>query len=366
MDALVRGDGRAPVSGPTMASTSLRIRRADLRADEGAIRALLARNLPAAASERRYAWLYLGNPEGPALVWIAEDAASGEPVGTSAAHAREVRVDGRPFRALNLSDFAVDAAHRSLGPALQLLRATLEPVRAGEFAFSYDLPSRSMAAIYKRLGGLDLGPMVRLALPLAAAPVIRRRLGEGIAARLLGAVGDLALGARDLFRTAPRGVDVGECEGEWGSELDRLDAALALSCRVRAARGSRQLRWRFGPGAAGSPVLLLARRAGEPVGFAIARELEPGVHSIADFGALDATVGRALVHGLVARARAADAVALSAQTLRASPVTALLVEAGLTPRGEGPGPVVVAHASAPTPILAAGANWCILDGDGDV
>ncbi len=363
METLVRGDGRAPIPAATMASTSLRIRRADPRADEGAILAVLLRNLPAAAAEGRYAWLYLGNPEGPAQVWLAEDAATGEAVGTSAAHVREVRIDGKPCRALNLSDFAVDAAHRSLGPALQLLRATLEPVKRGEFAFSYDLPSRSMAAIYRRLGGMDLGPMVRLALPLAAAPVIRRRLGDGFAARLLGAVGDLALNARELFRSAPRGVEVGEPEGEWGDELDRLDARLATSCRVRASRGSRYLRWRFGGGGA---KLLIARREGEPAGFAVFRAVEPGVFSIADFGATDATVAKGLVVALVSRARAADVVALSAQALKASPVAALLVEAGLSPRDEGPGPVVVAHADAPAPILAAGANWCILEGDGDV
>ncbi|NJN14239.1 MAG: GNAT family N-acetyltransferase, partial [Planctomycetes bacterium] len=241
MSVHIRGDGLARDTGLIMATNSLRIRSVDPRAEGESIRAVLLRNLPDACLKGRYERLYLGNPLGPARVWLAEEGETGEVVGTSAAHIREVRVDGTPHRALNLSDFAVDSAYRSLGPALALLRATLAPVQGGEFAFSYDLPSQAMAAIYRRCKGMDLGPMVRLVLPLAAAPIIRRRFGDHFAARLLGKVGDLALGAREIFRTAPKGIEVTGWSGPFGEEFDRMDERLAASIRVRGVRSARLL-----------------------------------------------------------------------------------------------------------------------------
>jgi len=144
-----------------MSAREVRIRKADLEVDRDRILAVLARNLPLAASVDRYNWLYLANPCGRSSVWLAEDAKTGEAVGTSAGHPKRVRVNGKVETALNLSDFAFDKAYRSLGPALKLLRATLEPMQKGEFAFSYDHPSDAMLAIYTRMGGQDVSKRER-------------------------------------------------------------------------------------------------------------------------------------------------------------------------------------------------------------
>ena len=119
-----------------MSNSAVRIREADPATNRERILALLARNLPEASSPQRHDWLYLSNPWGTARVWLAEDVATGEAVGTSAGQPRRMRLEGETVLALCLSDFAIDAAYRSLGPALKLLQATLEPVRKGEYAFS--------------------------------------------------------------------------------------------------------------------------------------------------------------------------------------------------------------------------------------
>ena len=166
------------------------VRRADPEQDGDLIRNVLARNLPAASSPERFEWLYLDNPAGRPLVWIATDA-NGYPLGTSAAHVRQIRIGSEITPALNLSDFAIDAKYRSVGPALKLLRATLKAV-GDHYPFAYDHPSRAMQAVHKRLGGIDLGGIVRYTLPLSWKPVAQRRLGRGPVASVLGSAGDLA------------------------------------------------------------------------------------------------------------------------------------------------------------------------------
>ena len=73
--------------------SALTIRQVDPAAERERIMSVLAGSLPAAALWDRFDWLYLENPEGPALVWLAEQ--DGVALGTSAAHRRRMRVDGR-------------------------------------------------------------------------------------------------------------------------------------------------------------------------------------------------------------------------------------------------------------------------------
>jgi len=347
---------------------TVRVREADPRADRDAILAILARNLPSAASPARHDWLYLGNPDGPARVWIAEDAESGRPVGTAAAHPRRMRAGGAEVRALNLSDFAFDAAYRSLGPALVLLRATLEPVRAGRVALSYDFPSVSMRALYRRMGGLDLGPAERRVLLLRAGGAVRRRLGDGAAGRVAGAFADLASGLRSARHRMPAGWEVEPLEEPPGDEFDALDAALGARAAVRGVRDACYLRWRYADHPLFAHVVLAARRGGTLDGYAVLREEEPGRLQLMDLcSRTEGDGARALLAGVVRHARARAAEAVQAEVLAGSPCADLLRRLGFTARDEGPGPVPVRAPGAALPEgLDTAAAWWLIGGDRDL
>jgi hypothetical protein len=87
------------------------VRQVDPAAERARILGVLAASLPAAAAPERFAWLYLSNPDGRALVWLAEH--DGTILGTSAAHPRRMRVGGDVVRAPNLGDFAIDRSQRA-------------------------------------------------------------------------------------------------------------------------------------------------------------------------------------------------------------------------------------------------------------
>lgn len=345
---------------------TLRTRPADQAKDRQRIGEVLRRNLPDAAPPERLAWLYGSNPCGPALVLLAEEEGSGEPVATSAAHRRRFRIDGKDALALNLSDFAIDAPYRTLGPALGLLRATLATVAEGGFAFSYDVPSESMLALYRRLGYVELGRMERRVRPLSLRAALERRIGP--AARFLAWPLDAALRVRDALSPTPGDLDVAPLEGGFGAEFDALEEREALRFRARGVRSAAYLDWRYARHTMWPHETLCARRRGALAGFLVWRASAPGALSIAelvDGGQKD--VARALVKALSALGRARGATALSVEALAGSPAADRFDDLGFLKRGDGPGPVVYLPPGTPVASdLLHPRHWWFLAGDRDI
>src|SRR5262249_7731623 len=238
------------------------------------------------ADARGIDWLYRCNPDGPALVWLAMND-EGRLVGISVAHPRRMRVYGTVVRALNLGDFALDLPYRSLGPGLQLLRATLEPVRRGEYAFSYDFASRPMQAIYQRLGGgTDIGG-VEYRVRRAAPPWrLWRPLRAG--------VGDVAAPDGTRYR-----LEVERLAMAPGDEFDALDTRLALLRPVLGVRDAAYLNWRYVRHTMWRHDILCARRNGVLVGYAILRRGDGGRVTLMD---LYAEPDKGIREGLAAMA----------------------------------------------------------------
>jgi hypothetical protein len=353
-----------------MSSNPIRVRAADLQADRETILAVLSRSLPNAADADRYRWLYLDNPCGPARVWLAEDASTGDAIGTSAGYPKRVYVEGAVETVLNLSDFAFDQAHRTLGPALKLLRATLDAMKDPDLSFSYDRPSEAMLAIYKRMGTGAVSPLRRWVRLIEMKPTLTRRFGAGLAVNLIGRVGDVMLHARDrVFGTATPGGNVTPLLGDPGPEFDALDAELARTFPLRLQRSASYLRWRYLQSVTAPHEILCARDHGSLLGYLVFRPREGGVMALVDLLTLgDPRVASALVRTLFATARARGASAVWATVMRNSPIEAVLGRTGFLPRGEDPGVVVYApRATAERrTLLGDPQHWWMLSGDQDV
>ncbi|MHC4134524.1 MAG: GNAT family N-acetyltransferase [Planctomycetota bacterium] len=349
-----------------MKSREIRIHQVDPSADGAAIRAVLERNLPDAARAERFDWHYRANPDGPALVWLAQDAA-GTPVGTSAAYPRRMHVDGRTVQALNLSDFAVDTAYRSLGPALQLLRATLEPVRSGEYAFSYDFPSESMRALYRRMGGLDLGRKERWVRPVDLRPIAKRKMGGGIVGSVVGAAGQAALRARDALSGVRAGLEIEPLAGDCGAEFDALDDRLGRLRPVTGVRDAEYLNWRYSRSPLAGYMILCARRDGDLKGFVVLCTGDPEVVAVLDLFAPEGDgIRRGLIAGAVEFARRRGAEALWMQVLADSGSAHAAQALGFVKRDDTEGPVPFAAPDSPhRATLAEADNWWITGGDRD-
>lgn len=350
-----------------MPARQIRVREVDPLAEPQPILDILRRNLPTAATPERLEWLYLSNPDGPALAWLAEDQ-DGVPVGTSAAHPRRMRIDGVVLRAVNLGDFAVDQAYRTLGPALQLLRATLTPVCTGAYAFSYDYPSRSMYALYRRMGWTDLGRTERWVYPVTVQATVRRQLGKGMIADVVGATADVALRARGALARAANAVRVELLSGPCGEEFDALDARLAGCRPVMGVRDAAYLNWRYLQHTMWRHAILCARRDSRLIGYAVLRHGASTLVSLADLHAeQDESVRRQLIAEAVQWARSQHAEALDVEVLEGSASARMVRSLGFIRREAHVGLVPVFSPRSPhAATLAAANNWWLMGGDRDI
>lgn len=334
--------------------------------ERAAILRLLERNLPEAAAGGRFEWLYLGNPCGPARVWLARSE-GGDAIGTSAAFPQEFKVAGRVLQALVLSDFVIDPGYRSLGPAMCLLRATLESVGGDPCRFALDHPSESMLAVYKRLGGSALGAQTRYVRLLKASGVTRRRWGAGVRATFVGAMGDLGLKATDRLRRRPTGLTATVHEGSFGAEFRRVGAAIERRRPVFCNRAPEYLNWRFRSGVRFSYATVTVRAANELLAYAILQTGEKSSITIVEFVCPpEEPLENALFTGIVSYGHEWGAEALQASAVDGSAWSSVLAGHGFSAREQSTGPVVfVQDGDACSEMLTDVGQWWMTDGDRD-
>lgn len=309
----------------------------------------LSRNFDHWGDEAKFDWLYLRNPYGPARVWFLEDA-TGKVVGLSGAFPRKLRTGERELNAWLLGDFCVEKGLRALGPAIALQRAVCEGVDRGEADVWYDFPSRSMSAVYGRMGLQPSGALVRWVRPL-------RVDGQGLFAKSLAFVGTSFLFARDLLEWPEHSIDVElhvhgfEALGELRTEENRL----------QIDRSPVYLDWKYRSDPQGPASVLLARREGVVAGGIVFRKQENKFAIVDLIGVRQEAVFRELVRRVVriARSQEADRVVCSLTTDH--PGTPVLAGLGFARRESAP---VFAYTrrDALDPLL----RWALTSGDRDV
>lgn len=117
-------------------------------------------------AERNYRWFFQAHAFSQLKLRVLRHReGDGErAVGVVAMIARHWQCAGAPAELALLGNLVVDAQHRSLGPAIQLMRDTLQMVSTA-VDFCYLLPNRKAEPLFKRLGAARLGELVRYAKP---------------------------------------------------------------------------------------------------------------------------------------------------------------------------------------------------------
>lgn len=220
------------------------------------------------SDERRFDWLYKDGPYGPARAWLALEGCHGKAIGASAAFPRTVLVNGIERKAWVLGDFCISGEHRSLGPALQLQRATLKAIDDGEVDFCYDFPSRQMEAIYRRMGVGAATKFVRLSKPVLVNSKVTSLLGPGVFASSVRWTLNSALRIAGSVASTSKwtiGLHTGEFDREF-AELYRRSGNNSFGCGMRSAE---YLNWRFLRHANTVYQVLTARESGALEAFAV-------------------------------------------------------------------------------------------------
>ena len=338
------------------------VRLADLDQDRGAVMETLAQFLNPLCDDRWFDWLYRENPHGQARVWIAESRDKREVVGVASAFPRRMYVDGSAKRGCVLGDFCIDSRYRTLGPALQLQRACLAEIDAGTLAVCYDFPSRSMTAVYTRLGVELQERMVRMAKPLRTARQIGERVKLRPLARGLSAAADRWLALRDRSMKKSSECAIGVHEDVCGEEFTALAERLGARYGVCVQRTAEYLNWRYRAHPHRRYEILAARRNGVLVGYAVFTRTEEDATIVDLMAEGDRELIGDLVSQVVARMKEQRVATVSAPLLASHPWVRLFASLGFYPRESSP--VVALTTLRPVKSVAGkDQGWFLMEGD---
>jgi GNAT superfamily N-acetyltransferase len=210
-------------------TVSHHVRRAT-DADRPHVLALLAELLPGADLARRWAWLYRGGPAGPALTWLAFDAASGEPAGCTSFFPRRVVVDGRDALGALGGDGFVRPRFRRRGIGASLHRASRAAMRECGIDVMFGTPMPANATPLGAAGARDVTRTVAMVRPLDVG-------AYGAPAALAAALRPLLAPAGSPARLEPAVPHDPRVDAVW--------AAAAPGLGIGTARDAAFYTWRF-------------------------------------------------------------------------------------------------------------------------
>jgi hypothetical protein len=313
---------------------NLAVRRASLIDDREEIIDLLNRNFEA-GQEKRFDWRHLNHPAGPAWCWFIYDRDSHKTIATAAVFPRQIFVDGRLVVCGQVGGFAVEATHRSLGPAVLMQRTTFKPADSGVLAFCYDTPphDRGMST-FVRLGMQPNCEVTRLGLPLRCDEYLQNKLGNGVWTKVAVAAGNLALRAKPLHRPALSiaGLEISGFEGTFDEEFTFLDRDLSTSGMVRASRSAENLNWCYRDNPGSDFGVLVARQRGELLGYLVYLVYGERVAVLDVFGREILRIGHALIDALAEISRKEKRMLLEAMCSDQNELKSVLVDSGFQAR----------------------------------
>ena len=249
----------------------------------------------------KYDWFYGTCPWGPPLLQMLRHEPTATWVGTAAAGPRRMVWQGREIRTGVLVDIAVDARHRTLGPAL-ILQSALLDAATHRFDLLYGFPNAKALPVVKRLGYAVIAHMPRYSRVLRHGTYLARHMPAALA-RPLGWLADLLCDMHGSLRD--RGL-----VARWSDSVDpRMDTLWHDSEHGHgplAVRDTALLRWRFDQ----SPMarvryLLVGEHEDGPLLGWFACQVKEHTLQVCDFWSVDAAqgVGRRLIDTLVRVAR---------------------------------------------------------------
>ena len=215
----------------------------------------------------RYEWLYLSNPHGRALTWLAIENITGEIAGCTSIFPRRVIVDGHERLGAIGGDCYVEPRARRRGLATALHRESLTGMRESGIDFMYGPPNSNNLGALVRAGSRVVTDFKRCVRPLTGRAVYRAAFDRP-PTKLEERLADLTVMAWDrLIRAGANGITL-EPVAEFGQEFDSLFERAAPGRSIVCARDSRYLTWRYLAAPSNCQRPFAIRRDGELLGFA--------------------------------------------------------------------------------------------------
>ena len=334
--------------------------------DERALTALFGRVFGRAIGEDHYRWKLRQPPTPVENVWLAVDGDA--PIFHYAGIPTRFRLPGREVVAMVSVDTMTAPEYQRRGLLSTVGRMVYDTWRAAGVAFVIGLPNERWGSRAGALGWEPLFDLQWLARPLRPEAILARRLGIPALARLTPA--GVAWNALWRLRRDPA-VRVRVVERA-GPEFDQLWERYGADAAASVVRDSAWVNWRYLDAPAFDYRVLLAERAGQPVGYAAYR-VEVHAAGAAGFVAelfapqADAPARRTLIAETLAALRQAGADNAVTWAVPGSPLERDLRSAGfLYSRGAFGIQIVPLDPELPLGVLRDPQSWNMAGGDFDI
>lgn len=284
-------------------------------------------------AEQKFQDQYLQNPAGMGQCFFIREEATGEAVGVQSLVPRQFHRGDKKIQAATMADFMVTQAHRSLGPALQLMRNCMES-GATDFVFLYGFPNQKAQSIFKRAGLSPLGNITRYVKLLQSRDFLQSKIGEpwfSIASTIL----DAALYIADSIRYL-----IFKDKYDW-REMTTFDVSFenlweeqVSSGLLISERSEHLLKWRYPSSDSWKIFAAFARNSTTLLGYLVWKQQGTNI-TISDF-LCDASALPALLHSFSWRMRKYKARRISLEFFGPQFIQNALRQAGFEARGQDP------------------------------
>jgi GNAT superfamily N-acetyltransferase len=312
--------------------------------------------------EARYRWLYLDNPHGAAVTYLATDASTAVPAGMTSLFPRRVLVAGRVRVGSIGGDGFVRPEFRRRGIARQLHQAAREGMRAegdgshgshGSVGFMYGPPEPHNLKALLGAGSAVIGSVQRHLRLLSA-----RSLSAGKVER-----GPLAGAVRRILRPPRARFRLEALDGSSDHRVDRVFTQASDSAAVLPVLDADFCAWRFGRSPSGRQRPFLVLDGKDPVAVA-AVERNQGRAGLITLACAPAFRTAAL-RTLLDACRDADTIEIQIH-VPASDLRRALLLLGFFPRERKPFQIQIAADHPDRTLLVREEGWSYSWGDGDV
>lgn len=168
---------------------SYSIEKADLNQQGQYLRELWQRNF-AGVPHERYAWMYENNPAGQPVVFLLKYNQRNEFVGAMALFPHMLLVKGKQVKSYICGDMAVHQAHRTLGPAMALIKAAVSYCEENKPCILLSLPNNKSLPVLQRAGFQPLGIYYSLTKVVKTGTYLRRHFKSTVIADSLAFFAD--------------------------------------------------------------------------------------------------------------------------------------------------------------------------------
>lgn len=325
-------------------------RQADLQIDRDHVVGAWALGLEGlidAAADEKFRQCYVDNPAGEGICLLLYEQLGQPAIGAQGLIPRTFYFGQDRFSVATLADFVVAPEHRSLGPALILMRSSIE-CSQDRFEFAYGTPNDKSVAILNRAGIRPFGTLTRYTKLIRSQSYLRTK-GLGWVVSPVAAVADAAIACADFARDALFANHFQWREqAAFGEEFDKIWEG-RQSDIVTSERSPITLKWRYSNPTADSQapwhLSLATDRSGSPIGYIIWREIK-GIAMVSDFfcSNMEESV-RGLLQSFVVYARRFPVQKVSLEFFGRPSIGVALRACGFAPREQSP-VVLVDHGKA--------------------